>query len=232
MYRTGCQTVDCVIMMISNTELTIICRMEGLSKVRQVGWKQDCSTTQWSSSEVRRRSSSSCFLLRIRIYDPIFSSRFANRTLGWLILHLKKAKDVGDNTQAPIASMETVREHNLRMAFTLEHWWLRTMTTRRCLATIRTCGRSWRRYPTTTATWSTYSRWRGQRTGKNHAPMKLSVRGFASAKMIRQTGDPMRAVKVSTLGPERGPTVLEPKASRRQRGSGQHIRSAARRSRG
>jgi hypothetical protein len=59
-----------------------------------------------------------------------FSSRFANRTLGWLILHLKK-KDVGDNTQPPIASMETVREHNfLRMAFTLEHCWLRTTTRR------------------------------------------------------------------------------------------------------
>jgi hypothetical protein len=73
--------------------------------------------------------------------------------------------------------------------------------------------------------------WRGQ-LARIHAPMKLSVRGFASAKMIRQTGDPMRAVKVSTLGPERGPTVLEAEGFQAARAQASNIRSAARRARG
>jgi hypothetical protein len=60
--------------------------------------------------------------------------------------------------------------------------------------------------------------------------MKLSVRGFAS-EMIRQTGDPMRAVKVSTLGPDAGRRYARGRRLPGGEGSGQQHRSAARRAR-
>jgi hypothetical protein len=95
------------------------------------------------------------------------------------------------------------------------------------MAGYRTSGRSWRRYPTTTAPGARIHWWGGQRTGKNSCSDEVSV--FASAKMIRQTGDPMRAVKCVYSGDAgRRYSGRRLPAARAQ---ASNIRSAARRAR-
>jgi hypothetical protein len=170
-------------------------------------------------------------------YEPMirsFSSRFANRALGWLFLHLKKAKDVGDNTQAAHrfngdGTRAQLLENGLH-AGTL-------VATDDDYKTMASYHPYFRTIMETIS--DDYCNLEHVFTGgednvlaRIHAPMKFSVRGFASAKMIRQTGDPMRAVKVSTRGPERGPTVLEAESFQEAaRAQVSNIRSAARRAR-